>query len=78
MLVYNHKLRPVMQQRIDMMHDIANRRMQSLQVMRENYSRGHLPIDGEVFKTLAPVEDMLYELRGGKQPARNIDLTTAR
>ncbi|QIL75559.1 hypothetical protein [Hymenobacter sp. HDW8] len=77
-LVYNHNLRPVMQQRVNLMHDIANRRMQSLQEMRENYSLGRPPMDGEVIKTLAPVEDMLYELRGGKQPTRHIDMTAAR
>ncbi|MBC6606734.1 hypothetical protein H8B13_07885 [Hymenobacter sp. BT188] len=77
-LVYNHNLRPMMQERVNMMHDIANRRMQSLQIMRENYSLGRPPMNSEVLKTLAPVEDMLYELRGGKQPTRHIDLTMAR
>lgn len=65
-LVYNHNLRPVMQDRVNMMHDIANRRMESLQQMRENYSLGRPPMNSEVLKTLAPVEDMLYEPRGGK------------
>jgi len=67
-----------MQARVNMMHDIANRRMQSLQQMRENYGLGRPPLDKEVLNTLAPVEDMLYELRGGKQPTRHIDLTVAR
>jgi hypothetical protein len=77
-LVYNHNLRPAMQQRVSMMHDIANRRMQSLQQMRENYALGRPLLNKEVRNTLAPVEDMLYELRGGKQPTRHIDLTIAR
>ncbi|SMB97702.1 hypothetical protein SAMN00120144_1590 [Hymenobacter roseosalivarius DSM 11622] len=77
-LVYNHNLRPAMQERVNMMHDIANRRMQSLQQMRDNYALGRPPLDKEVRNTLAPVADMLYELRGGKQPTRHIDLTVAR
>ena len=77
-LVYNHSLRPAMQQRVELMHDIANRRMQSLQLMSVNYSAGLPPLDQEVLKTLAPVEDMLRELRGGQAPTRHIDLTVAR
>jgi hypothetical protein len=77
-LVYNHNLRPGMQQRVHMMHDVANRRMQSLQEMRENYMLGKPVIDKGVRTTLAPVDDMLHELRGGKTPTRHIDLTVAR
>lgn len=77
-LVYNHNLRPAMQERVNMMHDVANRRMQSLQQMRDNYVLGKPLLDKEVRSTLAPVDDMLHELRGGKTPTRHIDLTAAR
>lgn len=77
-LVYNHSLRPTMQRRVDMMHDVANRRMQSLQQMRDNYVLGRPLIDKEVRNTLAPVGDMLQELRTGKTPTRHINMTAAR
>ncbi|QIX60273.1 hypothetical protein HER32_03335 [Hymenobacter sp. BT18] len=63
-LVYNHKLRPVMTERLALMRDIAHRRMEALILLKGRYSQG-LPLGGkELQATLQPVPNLLAELQG--------------
>ncbi|MBC6990366.1 hypothetical protein [Hymenobacter sp. BT491] len=62
-LLYSHKLGPVMKDRVDVMHDVANRRMSALSYMRTNYLNGQPVLDKQVADAVAPVDDMLRALR---------------
>ncbi|WP_303310647.1 hypothetical protein [Hymenobacter sp. BT730] len=63
-LVYNHNLKPIMQARVDLMKDIAQREMTALTLMRGNYQLSNPPINKQVRVALAPVPQMLNELQG--------------
>jgi hypothetical protein len=63
-LVYNHNLKPIMQARVDIMQDIAQREMTALTLMRGNYQLGNPPLNEQIRIALAPVPQLLTELQG--------------
>lgn len=63
-LVYNHNLKPIMQTRVDMMQDVAQREITALTLMRGNYQRGNPPLNEQVRVAMAPVPQLLAELQG--------------
>ncbi|AIZ64426.1 hypothetical protein PK28_13415 [Hymenobacter sp. DG25B] len=63
-LVYNHNLKPIMQARVDLMQDVAQREMTALGQMRRNYQLGNPPLNEQVRITMAPVPQLLAELQG--------------
>ncbi|MCC2547158.1 hypothetical protein LJY25_11930 [Hymenobacter sp. BT175] len=62
-LVYDHKLKPVMQERMDLMQNIARRRLSLLVRMRGNFNQGVPVLTQDVKEDLVELDPLLARLR---------------